>query len=294
MGQLQSQFSESNSQGKTGQRSPPTCCCLSTHTWILAGLPTCGPQQDKNFQFPFKTLIQSFEEDNKELVATDGEQVLCAPSQHETNLLAPYNHEEADSRMMLHVAYAARHGHQRILVRTVDTDVVVLAVMVAQKLSSQYEIWLAFGTGKNFQYLAAHEMASCLGLERSLALPMFHAMTGCDTVSSFVGHGKKTAWTIWKLLPELTGTLLKLADSPARVTEEAMKAIERFVILLYDKTSTCTDVNKARKKLLQRILLCKEYPYLCCTGTACKEGCLPGWSCLGTSTCPTATSSISK
>ena len=53
--------------------------------------------------------------------------------------------------MMLHVAHAARHGHQRILVRTVDTDVVVLAVMVAaQKLSSQYEIWLAFGVGKNF------------------------------------------------------------------------------------------------------------------------------------------------
>ena len=124
--------------------------------------------------------------------------------------------------------------------------------MVAQKLSSQYEIWLAFGKGMNFRYLAAHEMASCLGPERSLALPMFHAMTGCDTVSSFVGHGKKTAWTIWKSLPELTGILLKLADLPARVTEEAMKAIERFVILLYDKTSTCTDVNKARKKLFAK------------------------------------------
>ena len=240
MGQLQSRFSESKSQGKTEQRSPPTCCCLSTHTWKLAGLPTCGPLLDENFQ-------HSFEEDNKELVATDGEQVLCVPSQHETNLLATCNHEEADSRMMLHVAHAARHGHQQILLRTVDTDVVVLAVMVAQKVSSQYEVWLAFGTGNNFRYLAAHEMASCLGPERSLALPMFHAMTGCDTVSSFVGHGKKTAWTIWKSLPELTGTLVKLAESPARVTEEAMKAIERFVILLYDKTSTCTDVNKARK-----------------------------------------------
>ena len=50
----------------------------------------------------------------------------------------------------------------------------------------------------------------------------------------------------------LTGTLLKLADAPARVTEEAMKAIERFVILLYDKRSTCTDVNKARKKLFAK------------------------------------------
>ena len=61
-------------------------------------------------------------------------------------------------------------------------------------------------------------------------------------------------------MPELTGTLLKLADSPARVTEEAMKAIERFVILLYDKTSTYTDVNKARKKLFAKFLLCTEYP----------------------------------
>ena len=122
MGQLQSRFSESNSQGKTGQRSPPTCCCLSIHTCKLAGLPTCGPQQDQIFSFLSKTLIQSFEEDNKELVATDGEQVPCAPSQHETKLLAPCNHEEADSRMMLHVAHAARHGHQWILVRILLTQ----------------------------------------------------------------------------------------------------------------------------------------------------------------------------
>ena len=158
------------------------------HRCVVASVPIPGNWQDflrvdhnktKLFSFLSKTLIQSFEEDNKELVATDGEQVPCAPSQHETNLLAPCNHEEADSRMMLRVAQAARHGHQRILVYTVDTDVVVLAVMVAaQKLSSQYEIWLAFGTGKNFRYLATHEMASCLGPERSLALPMFHAMTG--------------------------------------------------------------------------------------------------------------------
>ena len=129
------------------------------HWRVVALAPIPGNWQDflhvdlnktNFFSFLSKTLIQSFEEDNKELVATDGEQVPCAPSQHETNLLAPCNHEEADSRMMLHAAHAARHGHQRILVRTVDTDFVVLAVMVVQKLSSEYEIWLVFGTGKNF------------------------------------------------------------------------------------------------------------------------------------------------
>ena len=95
-------------------------------------------------------------------------------------------------------------------------------------------------------------MASCLGPERSLALPMFHAMTGCDTVSSFVGHEKNNCVDHLEIIARATGTLMKLADSPARVTEEAMKAIERFVILLYDKTSTCTDVDKAKKKLFAK------------------------------------------
>ena len=96
---------------------------------------------------------------------------------------------------------------------TVDTDVVVLAVMVSQTLPADTEVWLAFGTGKSFRYLAAHRMSSCLGSEKSLALPMFHALTGCDTVSAFVGHGKKTAWTTWNSLPELTGAL-HIQDQP--------------------------------------------------------------------------------
>ena len=144
------------------------------------------------FTFLSKSLIQSFIEleATKELVVTDGEQVLSEPSQNDLHLLSPCSHEEADSRMMLHVAHAAQHGHQRIVVRTVDTDVVVLAVMVSQTLPADTEVWLAFGTGKSFRYLAAHKMSSCLGPDKSLALPMFHALTGCDTVSAFVGHGK--------------------------------------------------------------------------------------------------------
>ena len=42
--------------------------------------------------------------------------------------MSPCSHEEADSRMLLHVTHAAKHGHHQILIRTVDTDVVVLAV----------------------------------------------------------------------------------------------------------------------------------------------------------------------
>ena len=84
------------------------------------------------------------------------------------HLLAPCSHEEADSRMILHVAHAAQQGHQQIPVCTVDTDVVVLLLWLAEAIPGETEIWLAFGTGKNFRYLAAHQMAASKGSEKSL------------------------------------------------------------------------------------------------------------------------------
>ena len=35
-------------------------------------------------------------------------------------------------------------------------------------------------------------------------LPVFHAFTGCDAASAFGGRGKKTAWNVWKVLPDVT------------------------------------------------------------------------------------------
>ena len=40
-------------------------------------------------------------------------------------------------------------GYNKVLIHTVDTDVVVLAVASVQRLSG-VELWIAFGTGKIF------------------------------------------------------------------------------------------------------------------------------------------------
>ena len=88
-----------------------------------------------------------FDQDDKQLVITDGEAVLSKPLLLDMVLLAPCSHEEADSRMLLHVSHAANHGHHKILIKTVDTDVLVLAVSVTQGLLPEDELWLAFGTG---------------------------------------------------------------------------------------------------------------------------------------------------
>ena len=75
-------------------------------------------------------------------------------------------------------------------------------------------------------------------LQKCLALPMFHAFTGCDTVSSFSGRGKKTAWETWNVFPEVTDAFILLMGQPQQsVVVFAMEVLERFVVLLYDKTS---------------------------------------------------------
>ena len=212
------------------------------------------------YKFLSHALFDLFNEEEKQLVITDGESVLSKPSLDDLTSLSPCNHEEADSRMLLHASHAAHCGHHKVLIRTVDTDVVVLAVSVAQGLGSEYELWLAFGTSTHFRYIAAHKIANRLGSEKSPALPMFHALTGCDTVSSFVGHGKKTAWNTWSVLPELTGALVKLSCAPSDIPEDVMLTVERFVILLYDRTSTCTDINKARQKVFAKRNNIKRIP----------------------------------
>ena len=38
-----------------------------------------------------------------------------------------------------------------------------------------------------------------------------------------------------------------LSSAPSGIPDDVMHTIERFVILLYDRTSTCKEINKARK-----------------------------------------------
>ena len=90
--------------------------------------------------------------------------------------LSPCSNDEADSHMLLHTDHALHYGHHSgstisvavdtDMVLAVDTDM-VLAVSVAQGLGPEYKLWLAFGTGKQFQYLAALKIASGLGSKKA-------------------------------------------------------------------------------------------------------------------------------
>ena len=104
--------------------------------------------------------------------------------------LAPCTQEEADSRIMLHLKDIVMEGNSKVSICTVDTDVVVLAMKAVECLGIP-ELWVAFGVGESFHLIATHEIANALGPQRCMALSMFHAFTGCDTVSYFGGKREK-------------------------------------------------------------------------------------------------------
>ena len=136
------------------------------------------------------------------------------------------------------------------MIRTSDTDVVVLAVSMAGTLPN-CELWVAYGTVKSLRYMCATQMSLKLGIEKSKVLPMFHALAGCGTVSFFAGRGKQSAWGLWNVFPQLTDVISALMARPEGV-EDSMAVIERFVTLLYDRTSNLMQVNDARKDLFSR------------------------------------------
>ena len=109
----------------------------------------------------------------------------------DVSFLIPCCHEEADIRMLL-AKDGVRHGVQNIMLETVDIDVLVLCVSIEAQIGAN-NLWIAFSTGATLIYIDTSEIAEALGDEKYADFPMFHALTGCDVVTSFVGKGKLTA-----------------------------------------------------------------------------------------------------
>ena len=204
--------------------------------------------------FTFLATMAATIQTEKQINSTLHKNVLCSQPRDVAGL-APRSHEEADTRMLLHVADAVNQGLTKVSIRTVDTDVVILAVTAFEHLNTE-ELWIAFATGKNFRFLAAHEMAVTLGLNKCRGLSFFHAFTGCDNVSCFGGRGKTTAWETWKASDEvtdITAAFGALANFPTPSDIDTfMDTLERFVVLMYDRTSSQEHVNEARKHLFAK------------------------------------------
>lgn len=143
--------------------------------------------------------------DGKEIYSTHGAHVLSSANRVEMNTLEPCSHEEADTRIIVHALDVGLRGNRRIQIKSNDTVVVVLAISIASSISVD-ELWIAYGTGKHLRNIpavctsdsrVARSRESVSTTDVSLHNWMRYSIIFC-------GRGKKTAWDVWNVFPELT------------------------------------------------------------------------------------------
>ena len=100
------------------------------------------------FSFLSKQLSSNAQLDDILLLSSLSDKVLINKSNaYDTSRIQPSNHIEADTRIFLHLADAAHSGHTKAYIRTVDSDVVVLAVALFNEIATLTHLWIGFGTG---------------------------------------------------------------------------------------------------------------------------------------------------
>ena len=71
-------------------------------------------------------------------------------------------------------------------------------------------------------------------------------------VSAFRGKGKKSACQTGDVFDEVTETFSNLSQFPTEVIYADLKTLDRFVVLMYDRSSAATGVDEARLHMFAR------------------------------------------
>jgi len=135
------------------------------------------------------------------------------------------DHEEADTRVILHCIHSAA-DHIVVLAR--DTDIAILLLAHFIKIPCE-TLWLKAGTSSKPKYIPIHEIWETFEQSVLDTILAFHAITGCDTVSYLKGHSKKTSWDVFLENHMLLQDIGKSED----LSEEGASMAEAFLCRIY-------------------------------------------------------------
>lgn len=128
-------------------------------------LRNCDNKKDL-FQM-IANAVEGIQTEGVAIYSTQGTGVVTNCGRLDFTGLAPCNHEEADTRLFVHVADAVRGGLTRVAVQSCDTDVVVLACSCFVQLPELKELWIVHTVSKKYPFIAIHELCETLGTLRS-------------------------------------------------------------------------------------------------------------------------------
>lgn len=146
--------------------------------------------------------------------------------------------------MFVHDKHA---GCKKVILSSNDNEVVVLGIAAFERLGVD-KLWIGLGRNKDFRWFQVHDIPKRLGA-RVAALHFFHAVSGCDIVTAFRGKGRKSAWQIWKVFPDVTDVFTRFSMRLNSIEGTDMDNIEAFLCLIYDRTTATFVVNEEARIL---------------------------------------------
>ena len=96
--------------------------------------------------------------------------------------------EEADNRFLLHIKDAINCGLKRILLKTVDSAIVVTLLGFTRKLfdfNADIKVWVKFNSGMNGKLINMNTTLDELGGEITSGIIYFRCFSGYDYESIF-------------------------------------------------------------------------------------------------------------
>ena len=161
--------------------------------------------------------------------------------------VAPCRHEEADMRIFVHARDAVTEGHKDLMIKANDTDILVIAISTLPSLQELglEKLWIAFGKETHLRWIPTNDIVSTIDPEKTSGILFLHAISGCDVVSAFHGKGKRSAWQTWSVCNEVSSVFKQLNKYPPTLKNDDFEILEKFVIIIYDWSSTATCVNDA-------------------------------------------------
>ena len=173
--------------------------------------------------------------------------------------------------MLLHAGFAdadfaARGVQGTVINRSPDTDVLVLAVNYFPNMTKTVKLWLETGTITSTTdkrlFVPVHSICTAVGPQFCNVLPAMHSLTGCDSVSSLFGIGKKTVFNV--VMQKGLDHFMALTILGTSNKEAALSAARAFTAMLYDPRDSETNaysnlnhlqlmlVNKKERSLAKR------------------------------------------
>ena len=176
-------------------------------------------------------VISKCQFDEKIVVGTKNETTLTNYKGHIYDVCIPdCSHVEAYTRIIIHVMDCIRSGIQNVIVRSNDTDVIVLLITYIPLIleNGQINVFVMCGVGEKVETLSINAFAQYIGHERCKELLFFHSFTSSDYTSSFFKVGKCKWWDAWLSSSYISKTFHLLSNCPSLpLKEEDIRVIEQ-------------------------------------------------------------------